>query len=198
MTNQELRAVTLRTVGAGAGAGAVTAAVAAKILRSFFRDPQVALPTLLQGVLFFLLFRYVFAGAISSGSLEYVDYLTPGIVVTAILFGSTQAALTVAQENAKGFADRMLSMPISRMGITIGRVVAHGAIAFAGAMTTLAVALLTGFRTQASGVPLLGAAMLLLLYAGAFAALFIALGSVASTPEAAQSLAFIAIPLTLV
>src|SRR5699024_11019325 len=42
------------------------------------------------------------------------------------------------------------------------------------------------------------AVAMLVLYSIAFAALFLALGSAASSPEAAQGLAFIAIPLTFI
>ncbi|SJN11976.1 ABC transporter, permease protein [Leucobacter sp. 7(1)] len=181
-----------------AGFVAVTLVIAAKILRSFFRDPQVFLPTLLQGVLFLLLFRYVFGGAIGDRELEYVDYLTPGIAVTAILFVSTQAALAVAQEKTQGFTDRMLSLPVRRIGITAGRVVAHGLIGLVGAATTVIAAFLMGFRPHAPVLNLIMAGCLLALYSIAFAAVFVALGSSVSNPQAAQSLAFIAIPLTLI
>ncbi|MDS1272347.1 ABC transporter permease [Lipingzhangella sp. LS1_29] len=181
-----------------AGIGATSAAIATKTLRAFLRDAQVLVPTLLQGVLFFLVFRFVFAGAIDSGPLAYVDYMTPGIVTTAILFASTQAAVTVAYENTGGFTDRVLSLPVHRVGITLGRIGAHATTVTAAATTTLLAAVLTGFRPHAPTGQLAAAAGILILYAIAFAALFVALGSAASTPAAAQGLAFIAIPLTFV
>lgn len=181
-----------------AGIGATSAAITSKTLRAFIRDPQVFVPTLLQGVLFLLVFRYVFAGAIDSGPLAYIDYMAPGIVTTAILFASTQAAVTVAHEKSAGFTDRVLSLPVRRVGVSLGRLGAHAAIVTAAATTTLIAAVLTGFRPHAPATQLVAAGTLLILYAMAFAALFIALGSVASTPEAAQGLAFIAIPLTFI
>lgn len=181
-----------------AGIGATSTAITAKTLRAFLRDAQVLAPTLLQGVLFLLVFRYVFAGAIDSGPLAYIDYMAPGIITTAILFASTQAAVTVAQEKAAGFTDRVLSLPVRRVGITLGRLGAHAVIVTAAATTTVIAAVLTGFRPHTSAGQLAGAAGVLVLYAIAFAALFIALGSAASTPQAAQGLAFIAIPLTFI
>lgn len=181
-----------------AATAATSAAIAAKVLRTFARNPQAVVPTLLQGVLFLLVFRYVFAGAIDSGNLAYIDYMAPGLVTTALLFGATQAAVTVARERSAGFTDRVLSLPNRRVGITIGRLLAHAIIVTAAASTTLIAAVLVGFRPHATMADLAMATGLVISYAVAFAAIFVALGAVASSPEAAQGLAFIAIPLTFI
>lgn len=182
--------------GTQAGTFDTATAIAGKSLRTFVRDPQAVFPTLLQGVLFLLVFRYVFAGAIEAGPLAYVDYMGAGIITATILFGATQAAVTVARERTAGFTDRVLSLPTRRVGVTLGRITAHAVIVAAAASTTLVAAVLVGFRTHAPAVHLALAAGLLLAYAVAFAALFVALGTVAASPEAAQGLAFSAIPLT--
>jgi ABC transporter DrrB family efflux protein len=181
-----------------AGIVVTSTAIASKALRTFLRDPQVLVPTLLQGVLFLLVFRYVFAGAIDSGRLSYIDYMTPGLVTTALLFGATQAAVTVAREGSAGFTDRVLSLPTRRAGITLGRLLAHAIIVTTAATTSLIAAILVGFRPHAPATDMAAAAGLVIAYAVAFGALFVALGSVASTPEAAQGLAFVAIPLTFI
>lgn len=181
-----------------AGLAATSATIGSKTLKVFLRDPQAVFPTLLQGVLFLLVFRYVFAGAIDSAPLTYVDYMTPGIITTTLLFGSSQAAVTVAKERSAGFSDRVLSMPVARAGITLGRLAAQSTIVVAAALTTLLAAFVTGFRPHAGVCELVLALAMLVLYSVAFAALFLALGSAASSPEAAQGLAFIAIPLTFI
>ena len=177
---------------------ATSAMIASKTLKVFLRDPQAVFPTLLQAVLFLLVFRYVFAGAIDSAPLEYVDYMTPGIITTTLLFGSSQAAVTVAKERSAGFTDRVLSLPVARVGITLGRLAAQSAIVVAAALTTLLAAFITGFRLHAGATEIVAALAMLMLYSVTFAALFLALGSAASSPEAAQGLAFIAIPLTFI
>lgn len=195
MTTAPTTSTTLATT---ASLSATTTTIASKTLKVFLRDPQNVMPTLLQGVLFLLVFRYVFAGAIESAPLAYVDYMTPGIITTTLLFGSSQAAITVAREHAEGFTDRVLSLPVARIGITLGRLAAQSTIVIVAALTTLFVAFITGFRPDASMHELVAALALLVLYSVTFAALFLALGSVASSPEAAQGLAFIAIPLTFI
>lgn len=181
-----------------AGIAATSTTIASKTLRVFLRDPQAVFPTLLQGVLFLLVFRYVFAGAINSDPLAYVDYMTPGIITTSLLFASSQAAVTVARERSAGFTDRVLSLPLARLGITLGRLTAHSAVVLTAALTTLLAAFATGFRLHSGLSEIFAAVAMLVLYSIAFAALFLALGSAASSPEAAQGLAFIAIPLTFI
>lgn len=177
---------------------ATAATVAWKTLTVFARDRQTVLSTLLQGVLFLLVFRFVFAGAIDAGSLSYVDYMVPGLVTTALLFGATQTAITVTNERSTGFTDRVLSLPVSRLGITLGRLAAHTVIVLAAAATTLAAAFATGFRLHTTAPKAAAACVVLVVFALAFTALFLALGSAASSVEAAQGLAFIAIPLTFI
>lgn len=186
------------TAAPSAGVAATSTAIASKTLRVFIRDPQAVFPTLLQGVLFLLVFRYVFAGAIESAPLAYVDYMTPGIITTSLLFASSQAAVTVARERSAGFTDRILSLPVARLGITLGRLAAQSVVGVAAALTTLLAAFATGFRLHADVSEVAAALAMLVLYSIAFAALFLALGSAASSPEAAQGLAFIAIPLTFI
>lgn|SRR5699024_2753163 len=177
---------------------ATSATIASKTLKVFLRDPQAVFPTLLQGVLFLLVFRYVFAGAIDSAPLAYVDYMTPGIITTTLLFGSSQAAVTVARERSAGFTERVLSLPVARLGVPLGRLAAQSTIVVAAALTTLIAALITGFRPHVGVGELAVALAMLILYSITFAALFLALGSTVSSPEAAQGLAFIAIPLTFI
>lgn len=181
-----------------AGIAATSTMIASKTLKVFLRDPQAVVPTLLQGVLFLLVFRFVFSGAINSAPLAYVDYMTPGILTTALLFASSQAAVTVARERSAGFTDRVLSLPVTRLGITLGRLAAQSTVVVLAALTTLLAAFVTGFRLHAAMPELIAAFAMLVLYSIAFAALFLALGSAASSPEAAQGLAFIAIPLTFI
>ncbi|MGH2855899.1 MAG: ABC transporter permease, partial [Solirubrobacteraceae bacterium] len=57
------------------------------------RKPELLLAFTVQPIMFVLLFRYVFGGAISTGGISYVDYLIPGIIVQNIAFGGFVTAL---------------------------------------------------------------------------------------------------------
>ncbi len=69
-----------RTSSSGRRVGIVPTAliVAARSVRKFMRTSQLILFSTVQGVLFLVLFRYVFGGAIAAGGLHYVDFLVPG------------------------------------------------------------------------------------------------------------------------
>ena len=181
-----------------AGPWVTASVVAAKTLRVFTRTPQLMGATLGQGILFLLVFRYVFGGAIDTGALSYVDFMTPGILTAAVLFAAAGAAVGVAEDRADGFIDRVRSMPASRTGLILGRCLADTVIVTVAAAVTLLIAVAVGFRPQARAGHLMLAAALLMVFALAFAALFGALGAVADGPQTAQSLGFVAIPLTFV
>ena len=72
-------------------------------------------------MLFLLIFRYVFGGAVAhTGSLDYVDFLVPGFVVTGVLFQGMSAASGVADDQEGGLFDRLRSLPIRLLSIVTG------------------------------------------------------------------------------
>lgn len=181
-----------------ASLSATAGAVASTTLREFVRTPQMIATTLAQGILFLLVFRYVFGGAIDPGgaSSSYVDFMTPGIVVATAAFASTAAAVGVAQDRSEGFADRLRALPTSRLGIVVGRALADTAITLSATLVTFVAAVVVGFRPEFSAPHASLVASLIVLDAAAFASAFGALGSFAADTGAAQGLAFLAIPIT--
>src|SRR6185437_11186810 len=82
--------------------------VAARTLRKFVRTPALIIAGTAQGVLFLLIFRYVFGGAVAhTGGLSYVDFLVPGFVVTGVLFQGMGAATGIAEDLKAGLIDRL-------------------------------------------------------------------------------------------
>src|SRR4029450_6657068 len=106
------------------GAGFVTASPqsAKRTILQFFRTPQLLMLGTIQGALFLFMFRYIFGGAINPGNgIEYVDFLVPGFLVTAILWLGMPSAAGVAEDAATGVHDRMRSLPIPRSSVIVGR-----------------------------------------------------------------------------
>jgi ABC-2 family transporter len=66
--------------------------MAARQLRKIRRRPMYIAYLFLQPVIFVLLFRYVFGGAIDTGRVSYVDFLMPGIIVMTAVFGALTTA----------------------------------------------------------------------------------------------------------
>ncbi len=161
------------------------------------RSPHVFIMGMTRGAIFLLIFRYVFGGAISSG-IRYVDFLVPGFVAVGVLFSGMSSATAVAEDVGAGLFDRLRSLPVSRLGIVAGRVIADTCLAGLGIAVTIAVGFAVGFRTSASLAELLAAVGLCLVAAFAFSWVFVALGLVAGSPHAAQGMALLVFPIAFV
>jgi ABC transporter DrrB family efflux protein len=86
------------------------------------RVPAYIAFTLIQPVMFILLFRYVFGGAIKANVPGgYVDYLVPGVIGQTMGFGSFGTAISLATELQKGTIDRLRAMPMARSAVLLGR-----------------------------------------------------------------------------
>jgi ABC transporter DrrB family efflux protein len=123
-----------RTSFAPRGPGLVTRArwavsdtlvITRRNLLVWMRVPAYIVFTVIQPVIFVLMFRYVFGGAIPvdiPGG--YVEFLLPGIVAQTAAFATFGTAIALAQELQKGVIDRLRSMPMARSAVLTGRLVA--------------------------------------------------------------------------
>jgi len=174
-------------------------AIAGRTLRKFMRTPQLVVVSTIQGAMFLVIFRYVFGGAISTGSAaSYVAFLIPGFVVTGTLFSSMMAAVGMAEDLDGGFADRLRSLPVGRGSLMAGRALADTAVTVWGVVVSAAIGFAVGFRTSSSPPHLIAAFALLTAFAFAFAWLFITIGLAARTPQAANGYSLIVFPFTFV
>ncbi|HVX23450.1 MAG TPA: ABC transporter permease [Acidimicrobiales bacterium] len=173
--------------------------VAARTLKKFVRTPSLIVAGTAQGVLFLLIFRYVFGGAVAhTGTLSYVDFLVPGFVVTGVLFQGMGAAAGIAEDRNGGLVDRLRSLPIRLLSVVTGRVAADTVLVAWGVVVMTAVGFLVGFRLGGGAADGLAALGLTVVYGFAFVWVFITLGLLAGSPQAAQGLAFVVFPLTFV
>jgi len=173
--------------------------VAARTMKKFVRTPALIVAGTAQGILFLLIFRYVFGGAVAhTGDLTYVDFLVPGFVVTGVLFQGMGASSGVAEDLQGGLFDRLRSLPIRLLSIVTGRVSADSALVAWGAFVMTVVGFAVGFRLGGSVAGGVAAFGLTVLYGFAFVWLFIALGLTAGSPQAAQGLSFLVFPLSFV
>jgi ABC-2 type transport system permease protein len=180
-----------------AGALTTVTGVARRTILRAIRTPQVFVVGLIQGAMFLLIFRYVFGGAITSG-IRYVDFLVPGFVATSVLFSAMASATGVAEDLTEGLFDRLRSLPVPRVGVVAGRVVADTLLATLSLGVTAAVGFAVGFRTSASIVHLLVAIALCVLAAFTFTWVFVTLGLLAGNAQAAQGMALLVFPFTFV
>ena len=163
------------------------------------RAPDLVLAFTVQPVMFLLLFVYVFGGAIQTPGYDYKDFLLPGIIVQNIAFGGFVTALGLNEDLKKGLIDRFRSLPMARPSVLAGRTLADVVTNTLSVVVLLVTGLLIGFSFDAGVVEIVGGFALLLLFGYAFSWVFALLGLMVSSPEAANSLGFIAVfPLTFI
>ena len=176
-----------------------TLIIAERNLVRLKRAPDLLLAFTVQPVMFALLFAYVFGGAIRTPGYDYVDFLLPGIIVQNIAFGGFVTALGLNEDLGKGLIDRFRSLPMARPAVLAGRTLADVVTNALSVVILLITGLIIGFTFDASIVEILGGIALLLLFGYAFSWVFALLGLLVSSPEAANSLGFIAVfPLTFI
>ena len=163
------------------------------------RQPELLLGFTIQPVMFVLLFRYVFGGAIQTPGTSYVDFLLPGILVQSIAFGSTVTGVGIAADMQQGLIDRFRSLPMARSAVLAGRTIADIATNWLQLAVMIAVGYVVGFRFSTS-VPDVSAGLALLTLVGfAFSWLSALIAMGLSSVEAAQQASFIWLfPLTFV
>jgi ABC transporter DrrB family efflux protein len=166
------------------------AAMTGRNLRVMTRLPQVLVFSLVQPVIFTLLFRYVFGGAIRVPGVSYVNYLMPGIFVQTLSFGAISTAIGLAEDKGKGLLERLRTLPMSRSAVLAGRVAAD-TIRNVGIITLLIlIALLVGFRPETNVAMVVAGVAVMVAFGVALAWLFALVGLSVANAEAAQAAGF--------
>jgi len=151
----------------------------------------------IQPIMFMLLFRYVFGGAINTGGTSYVNFLVAGILVQSAAFGATTTSLGVATDLTKGIMDRFRSLPMLSAAMLIGHTTADLVRNLISSTIMVAVAFAVGFHPQASFVDWLAVIGILMLFTYALSWMSAILGLLAKSVEAVQWFGFIFVfPLT--
>jgi ABC-2 type transport system permease protein len=184
--------------GRGAGLVGSTATVTRRALLRYVRTPQLIVMATVQMTLFFLIYRYLFGGAIKSVGLPYVDYLVPGFIATGVLFSGIGAAVATAEDVHDGFIDRLRSLPIPRSSVLIARAIADTAILTLACAVTIAIAFAVGFRLHGTALEGLAAFGLVILFGFAFEWVFVTLGLFAGNGQAAQGMGMIVFPFAFI
>jgi len=165
------------------------------------RQPEALADATFQPVMFVLLFAYVFGGAIAvPGGGDYKEFLMGGIFAQTIVFGgSFGVAMAIAADRSNGAMDRFRSLPMARGSVLGGHAVANLLKAFLPMLLMSICGLIVGWRIRGGVLDAIAAYGLLVLFAFAMIWIGVLLGSMLSSPEAVQGIAFVAIfPLTFI
>jgi ABC transporter DrrB family efflux protein len=169
-----------------------TFAIVGRNLTTIYRLPQLLVFSTIQPVIFVLLFRYVFGGAITIPGLTvpYVDYLMPGIFAQTVAFGAVNTAIGLAEDLQKGLIERFRSLPMARSAVMAGRTIADLVRDVFVVLLMLVVGIIVGFRIYTNALIFAGGLLVLLLFAFALAWVFGFIGLSTGQAEAAQAASF--------
>jgi ABC transporter DrrB family efflux protein len=165
--------------------------LAQRSLRHTLRVPPLIVFATIQPIMFVLLFRYVFGGAIAVRGGSYVNFLMPGIFVQTVAFGAMTTGIGLSFDMQAGLIDRFRSLPMSRAAVMLGRTLSDFVRNTFIVALMLVVGLLVGFRPQGSALGFLAGLGLLLLFTFSFSWIGATIGLLVTDVEAVQSAGFI-------
>jgi ABC-2 type transport system permease protein len=126
----------------------------ARGLRAILRQPAYAAITLIQPIIWLLLFGELFKSVIhvpgfSTGGSTYLEFLTPGVIVMTALFASGWAGTTYIEDMNRGVMDRMLASPVSRGALMVGTLAFQTITTLVQCLVVFGVSFLCGARYEA-------------------------------------------------
>ena len=145
-----------------------------------------------QPVIFVLMFRYVFGGAIHiDGAVPYVDYLMPGVFAQTVAFGAIQTGIGLAEDLHKGL-DRALPFACRWLGrrCSSGRTLADLVRNVFVMCLMVCIGYLVGFRVQTGVLGLLAGMAVMLLFGFSLTWIFAIIGLSVTNAETAQAASF--------
>lgn len=159
-------------------------------LLNLARNPQLLVFATIQPVIFVLMFRYVFGGAIRVPGVPYVDYLMPGIFVQTVVFGSLTTGVGLAEDLHKGLIERFRSLPMARSAVLVGRTLADLLRNLFVVVLMSVVGLIVGWRPSGSLPAIILGVLLVLGFAYSLSWVFAIVGLSARDGETAQAASF--------
>ncbi|WP_326647092.1 ABC transporter permease [Streptosporangium sp. NBC_01755] len=166
-------------------------------LKRMMRYPSMTLMLIGMPIVFLLLFVYVFGGTLgaglggvsggSGGRAQYVNYVTPAIILMTITAAVQGTTISIAMDMTEGIVDRFRTMAIARVSVLTGHVIGSLIQTMLSIAAVIGVALLIGFRPSAGPGDWLALIGVLVMMAFAFIWLSVAFGLASKTVESSSN-----------
>jgi ABC-2 type transport system permease protein len=168
-------------------------------LMKIIRVPEILLFSLIQPIMFVLLFTFVFGAAIEIPGDGYTSFLMAGIFAQTVVFGSTYSGAAMAQDLKDGIIDRFRTLPMNGAAVLVGRTNGDLVINALSMIVMMLTGLAVGWRVNSSFLEFLAGVALLLLFAYAFSWVMAFLGMAVKSPEIINNASFLILfPLTFI
>lgn len=161
------------------------------------RVPDILVFTILQPIMFVLLFSQVYAGAMAMD--DYTSFLMAGIFAQTVIFGSTFSGAAMAQDLKDGIIDRFRTLPMSTSAVLVGRTNGDLMINAISMTIMMITGYIVGWRFTNGLLAFATGVVLLLLFSYAFSWVMALLGMSVRSPEVINNASFmILFPLTFI
>ena len=167
--------------------------MAKRSLRHTTRSLDTIITVVLTPIAMLLLFVYVFGGALGeqTGSIEYVDFITPGVIIMTVGSGIAYAAARLSMDLQKGIISRFRTMPLAPSSVLSGQALSSTLSNLFSSFLVLVVAFVVGFRPAAGTAGWLWFVGLLVLFTLATTWMAMFFGLLARTVEGAGAFAYV-------
>ncbi len=128
------------------------------------------LAVIAQSVLFFAIFYCAYERMLGDHGVRFGPYVTPTVVVQALMFIAIADATSLAADVNSGFFRRLRTMPVAGLAVPLSRSITVATQALAATVVISLVAHLTGFRFSEGVLPTLGYLVLSILFVMALTA----------------------------
>ncbi|HEX6146976.1 MAG TPA: ABC transporter permease [Acidimicrobiia bacterium] len=167
--------------------------MAKRSLRHTTRSLDTIITVVLTPIAMLLLFVYVFGGALGTqtGAIDYVDFITPGVIMMTVISGIAYAALRLSMDLQKGIIGRFRTMPVAPSSVLSGQAMSSTLSNLFSCFLVVVAAFVVGFRPAGDAVAWLWFVGLLVLFTLATTWLAMFFGLLAKTAEGAGAFAYI-------
>jgi ABC-2 type transport system permease protein len=167
-----------------------TAVLTGRTMRHVTRSLDTIITTVLTPIAIMLMLVYVFGGAIGTGSVSYLDYMLPGILLITVASGISYTALRLFTDMQGGIFERFQSMPIARSGVLWAHVLTSLAANVIALVIVVGIAVGMGFRSGAGVLAWLAVAGILILFTLALTWIAVIPGLTAKSVDGASAFAY--------
>lgn len=159
--------------------------------------PEQLVDVTISPIMFVVMFTYIFGGAISGSTGEYLDYILPGLLVMSVLFTTVYSGVALNTDLTKGVVDRFRSLPIWRPAPLVGSLLGDTVRYVLAGVVIMIVGVILGYRPEAGVGGVVLAIGLVVLFSFGLSWVFTTLGLLLRSPSAVLNAGFLAIfPLT--
>jgi oleandomycin transport system permease protein len=154
-------------------------------------NPEDLFGLLLQPIMYLILFTYVFGGAISGGTHQYLQFSLPGILVLSVVFATLGTGMMLSQDVATGVFDRFRALPIVRWSPLAGAILGDMVRYVISVAVTLGFGMVLGFRVQTTPLAAIMGCLLLITFALAMCWMSAMIGMLVKSAQGVQLYGFL-------